>query len=211
MIYEMRTYSLIAGAAAEFARHAAEVATPIRGDRYGRLEGFWTTEIGRLHQVMHLWSFESFDERHRLRTELFQDSAWVNEYVPLVRPYLVRQDVRLMHEIKPIVRPDTTGNIYEFRHYRLKPGCVGQWAHLFMKYLPAREEYSQVTGVFHTESEQPNEVCHLWVYTDMNARLEARNAAAADPQWQEFLGQGLGLMDEMHSTILVPASHSPLR
>jgi hypothetical protein len=32
-----------------------------------------------------------------------------------------------------------------------------------------------------------------------------------DPAWQEFLGKGPGFLEEMHSTIMLPAAHSPLQ
>jgi hypothetical protein len=32
-----------------------------------------------------------------------------------------------------------------------------------------------------------------------------------DPAWQEFLGKGPPLLEEMHSTIMLPAPHSPLQ
>jgi hypothetical protein len=54
-------------------------------------------------------------------------------------------------------------------------------------------------------------VCHLWAYPDLNARAEARGAAMKDPAWQEFLKKGPPLLEEMHSTIMLPAPHSPLK
>jgi hypothetical protein len=32
-----------------------------------------------------------------------------------------------------------------------------------------------------------------------------------DPAWQEFLGKGPTFLEEMHSTIMLPAPHSPLK
>jgi hypothetical protein len=32
-----------------------------------------------------------------------------------------------------------------------------------------------------------------------------------DPAWQEFLRKGPGFLEEMHSTIMLPAPHSPLQ
>jgi hypothetical protein len=29
--------------------------------------------------------------------------------------------------------------------------------------------------------------------------------------WQEFLGKGASFLEEMHSTIMLPAPHSPLK
>ena len=35
--------------------------------------------------------------------------------------------------------------------------------------------------------------------------------AMKDPEWQAFLGKGPGFLEEMHSTIMLPAPHSPLK
>jgi hypothetical protein len=32
-----------------------------------------------------------------------------------------------------------------------------------------------------------------------------------DPAWQDFLTRGPGFLEEMHSTIMLPAPHSPLK
>ena len=54
MIYELRTYTVKPGTAPVVAKNAGTVARGIRGDDYGKLEGYWLTEIGPLNQVMHL-------------------------------------------------------------------------------------------------------------------------------------------------------------
>jgi NIPSNAP len=77
--------------------------------------------------------------------------------------------------------------------------------------LPAREKYSKIVGLWQTEAGQPNEICHIWAYPDLNARAEARAAALKDPAWQEFLGKNLSLLEDMSSTVMLPAPHSPLR
>jgi len=77
--------------------------------------------------------------------------------------------------------------------------------------MPEREKYSKVVGLWATDAGQPNEVCHIWAYPDLNARAAARGNALKDPAWQEFLGKGTQLLEEMHSTIMLPAPHSPLQ
>ena len=62
-----------------------------------------------------------------------------------------------------------------------------------------------------TEAPQINEVLHIWAYSDLNARAKARGDAMKDPGWQEFLKASGGLLEEMHSTIMIPAPHSPLK
>jgi hypothetical protein len=212
MIYELRTYTLKPGAASDMVKASSTVSRDIRGDNFGKLEGYWFTEIGPLNQVMHMWSYADLNERARLRGELGKNPRWAGEYIPLIRPLMVRQDVRLLNAIKPPVAPATTGNIYEFRNYRTKTlGVVREWIDAFTGVLPAREKYSKMVGLWQTDAGQPNEVCHIWAYPDLNARAKARGDAMKDPAWQEFLSKGLPMLEEMNSTIMLPAPHSPLQ
>jgi hypothetical protein len=212
MIYELRTYTLKQGSVPEVVKNAGTVARAIRGDKYGKLEGYWISEIGPLNQVLHLWSFADLNERARLRGELAKDARWTNEYLPLMRPNLVRQDIRLLNRVVGPVAPASTGNVYELRAYRAKPlGAMKQWLELFTKALEVREKYSKIVGLWTTEAGQPNEVCHIWAYPDLNARAAVRAASSKDPGWQEFLKSSTGLLEEMHSTVMLPAPHSPLK
>jgi hypothetical protein len=212
MIYELRTYTVKPGTIGDMVKAAGTMARDIRGDNYGKLEGYWITEIGPLNQVMHLWSYENFEARARLRGELVKIPRWSGEYLPLIRTMLVRQDIRLLNAVRPPVAPETTGNIYEFRNYRAKAaGPVRQWLDAFTAVLPAREKYSKIVGLWQTEAGQPNEVCHIWAYPNLNARAEARANVMKDPEWQTYLGIGPALIEEMHSTIMLPAAHSPLK
>ena len=211
MIYEMRTYTLKPGMHALVAKNAGEVGRAIRGDDYGKLEGYWITEIGPLNQVMHLWRYEGLDERQRLREALSENEAWTGEYLPLIRPHLVRQDIRLMHAFLPLKAPETSGNVYEYRHYRTVPGKAREFAKHFEAAMPVREKYSKNVCAWVTEAGQPNEVSHLWAYSSLDARAEVRGKTMQDPDWQAFLGKGGPLLEEMHSSVIMPAAHSPLQ
>lgn len=211
MIYELRTYTVKPGAAPTAAKNAGTLGREIRGDDYGKLEGYWLTEIGPLNQVMHLWSYADLNERTAKRAALSQNARWTGEYIPKIREYLVRQDVRILNQIVGPKAPDGEGNLYELRNYRLKPGAVKAWSGHFVEALPVREKYSKIVGLWNTDSGQPNEVCHIWAYKDLNARGEARAAAQADPGWQAFLKKGGPLIEEMWSTVMLPAAHSPLK
>jgi NIPSNAP len=212
MLYELRTYTVKPGAVGDMVKAASTVSHDIRKNDFGKLEGYWFTEIGPLNQVLHLWSYSDFAERARLRGELAKSSRWTGEYLPLIRPLLLLQEVRFLNAIRPPVAPSSTGNVYELRNYRAKPaGAAKQWLDAFTEALPAREKYSKIVGLWQTEAGQPNEVCHLWAYPDLNARAKARGDAMKDPVWQEFLGKGPAFLEQMHSTILLPAPHSPLK
>ena len=211
MIYELRTYTVKHGTVAEVAKNAGTVGREIRGDNYGKLEGYWTTEIGPVNQVMHLWSYADYNERIRLRGELAKNTRWINEYTTLIRPNLIRQEVRLLNPVVGPVKPAREGNVYEFRYYRIRPGAIGQWVKLFTAALPARERHSKIVGLWTTEAGQPNEVCHIWSYPDLNTRQTARAGSSQDKDWQAFLKEGGPLLEELNCLIMLPAAHSPLK
>ena len=176
-----------AGHPADDDQELATISRDIRGDDYGKLEGYWSTDIGPLNQVVHLWTYTDLNERARLRAELAKNERWVKDYMPLNKDILLRQDIRLMNPVIGPVAPAEAPNVYELRDYRTKVGAARQWAGLITKAMPAREKYSKPVGLWITEAGQPNEVVHIWAYKDLNHRAQVRAAASADPEWQAFL------------------------
>ena len=211
MLHELRTYTASAGAVPDILKVNEEVGRKARGNDYGVLEGYWFTEIGPLNQVMHLWRYDSFEERARLRAELAKNEDWTTKYVPTLRPLLVNQTTRFLNPAKDLVAPETEGNFYEFRNYRLKPGKAAGWMKRFIDVMPVREKYSKNVCAWITEGPNPNEVCHLWAYESLKQRMEARNGIAQEAAWQEFAAAGRPDLEEMHSTMLFPANFSPLK
>ncbi len=210
MIYELRTSTVKQRSLSEVV-NAAGMSRDIRKDSYGKLEGCWQTEIGPLNQVMELWSYQDLNQRARLLAELNTNSRWSSEYMPRLRPHLIRQEIRLLNEVRAPKGPVETPNIYEFRNYRTIPGGVARWLQLFTAVLEVREKYTWMVGLWATEAPQVDEVCHMWAYSDLNARLAARSAMQKDPGWQAFLRNSTGLLEELHSTVMLPAPHSPLQ
>ena len=211
MIYELRTYTVKPGTIPAILKVNEEVARPVRGDNYGVLAGYWYTDIGPVNQVMHLWEWENLVERDRLRAELGTLEAWGKEYVPVIRPHLVKQQVRFLKPAREINPPADGGNFYEFRNYRVQPGTAGQWIANILQAMPLREKYSQNVAMWTTEVPDPNEVCHLWVYKDLDHRAKARAESAADTELGDILKDGRPLIEEQHSTLIWPASFSPLQ
>ena len=110
------------------------------------------------------------------------------------------------------MRPASTGNIYEFRNYRAKPrGAVRQWLDAFTAALPAREKYSKIVGLWQTEAGQPNEVCHIWAYPEPERAGRGARQRDEGSGLAGIPGKGPALLEEMHSTIMLPAPHSPLK
>jgi hypothetical protein len=211
MIHELRTYTLVPGTQAQYLKLSGEVGRKIRGDKYGKLEGFWFTEFGTLNQLVHLWSFSDLNERERLRAALAQDQAWNSEYIPQIRPMMLAQENKILAPIVPLTPPEDTGNVYELRWYRTHVGKAREWIEHFKAILPTRARFMRRVGVWQTEIAQLNEVVHMWVFRDLQERAEARARLAQDPEWQTFIGKATPCLAHMQATILMPSPFSPMR
>ena len=192
MLYELRTYTCKQGTVADVAKAAATIATDIRKDDYGKLEGYWVTEIGPLNQVVHMWSYKDLNHRAEMRAALSKNPRWAAEYLSVIYPNIVKQETRLMHAVVGPKAPATAPNVYELRVYRAGAGKAKGWVDLFTKALEVREKYSKIVGLWVSEAGQPNEAVHIWAYPDLNARAAAaartpagkRSSRAAPACWK---------------------------
>jgi len=212
MIHELRTYTTQPGKLGQYLDHAAKLSRPIRGDRFGRLLGYWSTDLGPLNQVVHLWEYADLATRATLRAGLAKDERWVREYLPVSAPLLVSQETVILNPVDwYALRPSEGRGVYELRTYRAQPRKAPEWLAQFREALPVREKYSAPAGVWTTEIGPLNTVVTLWGYRDAQHRAEVRRAALGDSAWQAFVGRATPLLQVMESKLLVPAPFSPLR
>ena len=213
MIYELRTYTLHPGKAPEFIQAAGNIAVPIRGDRYGKLAGYWSTDVGTLNQVVHLWAYDDLGHRTRAREELSKNARWNAEYVPKIRPLLLKQEntILIPADFKAVESAAQGNSVYELRYYRLHAGKVPDWLQTFKSGMEAREKYSKIFGLWSSEIGELNRVFHLWGYSDMGHRAQARKDSMADPVWKETVGKLAPFMQIMENKIMMPTEFSPLR
>lgn len=210
MIHQLRAYTVTPGTIGKVLEASGTVARRIReGDKYGVLEGHWSSEIGPLNQYVHLWAYDSLAEMERLRGELSALPAWKAEYLPLIRPHVLHQAVHILRPVIDMKTPEGEGNFHELRRYRLQPGKAVEWTQRMAEHMPAREKYSPNLGLWTSDFPDPNEVVHLWSYESWEHRVEARKGSQADPDWQSFLGYCVPLIEGMTSMILQPSQYSP--
>ena len=91
MIVEQRIYTLYPGKTAEYLRLYEEEGLAIQRPILGNLIGYFSTEIGPLNQVIHMWGYDSFEERSQRRTELLANPDW-QAYTAKVRPLIQTQE-----------------------------------------------------------------------------------------------------------------------
>lgn len=83
----MRTYVLHPGQQGAFIAQMEREGIAIERRILGRLLGFYTCEIGTLNQVIHLWGYDSFEDRQRRRAQLAANPEWA-AFVPKVMPMI---------------------------------------------------------------------------------------------------------------------------
>jgi hypothetical protein len=76
MIVEERTYTTQPGKAAEWVAFYGERGLPIQQRLLGKLIGFFTSEIGTLNQIVHIWAYDSLAHREQCRAALAADADW---------------------------------------------------------------------------------------------------------------------------------------
>jgi len=206
MIVEMRTYTLQPGSTAQFEERLA-AALPVRG-RVSPLAAFWHTEVGPLNQVIHVWPYETMDERTRLRGEATKLQGWP----PNVREFVVDQKAQIFipAPFSPKLEPRQLGGIYEIRMYTLKPGAIPSQIDRWSTAIDARTKLSPLAFAGHSELGELNLWCHIWGYKDANHRAEIREKARKEGIWPPKGGQP-GTMIKQENKLVVPASFSPLR
>lgn len=96
MIVELREYTLHAGKVPEYFRLYETEGMAIQQEILGRMVGYYSTEVGpSINQVVHLWAYESFEDREQRRARLAADPGW-RSYVQKMRPMLVAQTNRVL-------------------------------------------------------------------------------------------------------------------
>jgi hypothetical protein len=96
-IYEKRTYSVTVGQMPEVMRLYASQGWPAleAGGFAANLIGYFTSDTGELHQLIHLWRFDSDDARRAHWKRLYEHAEFM-AFAKQLRPLLRSQEVQLM-------------------------------------------------------------------------------------------------------------------
>lgn len=95
MIVEQRTYTLKPGNVPKyFALYQAE-GKEIQLGILGNLIGYFHTEVGPLNQIIHMWGYETFEDRMARRKALQADPGW-QTYVAKLLPIIETQESKIL-------------------------------------------------------------------------------------------------------------------
>ena len=205
MIYEVRTYTLKPGSVATFEENFA-AALPHR-EKYSKLGAFWHTEIGPLNQVIHVWPYESVEERNSIREEAGKDPNWPPKNDPDMYVSMNSEIFIPAPFMRPLGGDQALGALYEMRSYTYKVGSINKVIDIWAAAVPAREEFSPLVAALHTDTGGLNKWVHIWAYDDLDQRKNVRAEASKPPTWppptREFL-------ISQENKIMVPSAFSPM-
>ncbi|MCI3203556.1 MULTISPECIES: NIPSNAP family protein [Pandoraea] len=95
MIVEERIYRIRNGCMSQYLNLVRTEGLAIQQPILGHLVGYFTTEIGVLSQVTHLWAYPSLDERTRRRAQLAQDKRW-QAFIPRLSELIETAENRIL-------------------------------------------------------------------------------------------------------------------
>ncbi|MFN0073805.1 MAG: NIPSNAP family protein [Chloroflexota bacterium] len=207
MIYEIRTYNLKPGNVPEYEKRLAD-AVEVRS-KYSQLYGVWHTEIGPLNQMVHIWAYESLQERADLRAAASKDPS--GKWPPNVSDLLLSQESDILTPIKGMnhhTGVQELGNLYELRMYTYASGATPGVAETFAASYPARYDVYPVGGIWTSELGNLNRLYQLFPYQDWAHRDVVRGELREKHLWPPHSEARPVVQLVRH---MVPASFSPLR
>jgi len=204
MIVEFRTYRLKPGSVPEAEKRFAEGL--VNRTKLSPLGAFWHTEVGPLNRIIHVWPYEDFAQRERIRSQKIE--GWP----PKIQEFIeeMESEIFIPAPFSPKLEPRQLGGLYEIRTYTMAPGAIPGQIDRWSTAIGKRTELSPLAFAGHSELGGLNRWRHIWAYKDANHRAETRAKAQREGIWPPKGGQpGQTLIQE--NMLVVPASFSPLK
>ena len=204
MIIDMRTYLVKPGTIPAYEERFAE-ALPERL-KFSKLGAFWHSEVGALNQVIHVWPYESFEERRRIYVEARKTGKWP----PKGQDLLLAMEDKIVEPapFSPPFEERKLGNLYEIRTYTYQPGMVPKVIELWEKVIAERVKLSPLAACWYTVIGPLNQFIHIWPYRDLGERERIRAESFKLKGWPAPTREFLVKQENM---LVVPAAFSPLR
>ena len=92
---EMRTYTLKAGTIPDYLKVYKELGMEAQREILGHNLGYFYTEIGTLNQVIHMWVYNSLEDREIRRSKLMEDKRW-KAMLPKLREFILTQETKIL-------------------------------------------------------------------------------------------------------------------
>ena len=88
-VYELRTYNIKPECMKPFVDLSME-KFHIR-TQFSKLHGYWASEIGGINQVVHIWEYDNYVHRSKVRAELAGNQECISQYFSKILPMMTTQ------------------------------------------------------------------------------------------------------------------------
>jgi len=95
MYIEIRTYQLKNGSLPIYLKAVEQTGIAIQQKHLGRLIGYYSSEIGAINEIVHIWAYSSLDDRQKRRANLANDPDW-QAFLPQIAPLIERAENKIM-------------------------------------------------------------------------------------------------------------------
>lgn len=95
MIVDHRTYTVRPGKIVPFLDIFEQDGLPLYLHYCGKLIGYYVSESGVLNQLVHLWAYESVEDRELRRSNLYKDARWT-AFLDVALPFIISQESVLL-------------------------------------------------------------------------------------------------------------------
>jgi hypothetical protein len=210
VIFEIRTYNLKPYAVPDYEKAFSE-AYPTRAQYGDNLWGYFHTEIGPLNQIVHIWSYESLQQRADIRAASMKDTSGKWPPTAAGRELIVSQENDIILPIKGVNETpgkQEWGGLYELRMYTYPSGSLAKVIPAFAEKLAERSAVYPVAGIFTSDLGNLNRLYQLFPYKDWAHRDKVRGELREKGIWPPHADASPISQLVRH---MVPTSFSPLR
>ena len=95
MFVDERIYTLHAGKGPTFLKLYEEEGMAVQTRILGKMVGYYFTDVGPLNQIVHMWGYESLDDRFERRKALQAAPEW-QSYAAKMRPLVAHVENKIL-------------------------------------------------------------------------------------------------------------------
>ena len=95
MIYEMRTYRMKVGRVPAYLKLVAEEGIEVQKSHLGGLVGYFSSEIGPLNEIVHVWAYADLADRAERRARLAADPRW-QQFLPKIQALIETMENKIL-------------------------------------------------------------------------------------------------------------------
>ncbi|KAL6067729.1 negative regulation of ATP citrate synthase [Balamuthia mandrillaris] len=214
-VYELRTYTLNPKDYPSFLALTNE-QIGLRMS-HSKLVGYFTTEIGGINEVVHLWEYNNLSHRQRVREALGKDVTWNENYMAKMRPMLQKQENMLLEPLSialkaPLAR-DTTASpppprsVYELTVQKVRAEIPNE----IIEYLLRATEMTNPVGAWASQIGKIYRLVLLHQFEDFDQMQLEQLTTRDNKEFRLLLKHVLPYIVEEETKLILPTPFSPLQ